>query len=222
MTEEIHSTRHADMLREVTANIADPFDGGWRLKHRQQHAHTTDELKFFTIARGILTMSSLRTCRVQHGNDPDTIRFSDARGQLLLDDTLRISIANGPDVSYSRVDIPTQSTLSALQGKWFRQYKGLDCESESVREHEFDCEQQRDSLKVQGACVEVVQAGKKFNALLRRHKDDMKVILRKKVVHTSVQGSLFLQTPSGSLHHYSSSNLGVLECIPEERVKTPQ
>jgi len=107
----------------------------------------------------------------------------DVRGQLLSGNTLEIPIGNGPNVQYSRVDLPTPSTVSALQGTWVRRYKGLDWE--------------QDTLRVQGACVEVVEAGKTSCALLRAYKDKKITKLQKKTVHVSAEGSLFLQTQSG-------------------------
>jgi len=203
MTERTHAAREADMLEEFCGN---PFDGGWQLKDRNQRAHTKDDLKFFMITRGTLTTASLTTYTVQSGDDPDKIRFSDVRGQLLSDDTLEISVANGPNVLYSRVDLPTASTVSALQGTWVRRYKGRDWEE--------------DTLRVQGACVEVVEAGKASCALLRAYKDKKITKLQKKVVHVSAEGSLFLQTQSGPLQHYrrpsTQSNLEFLRRIPEE------
>jgi len=158
------------------------------------------------ISKGTLTTASLTTHTVQSGDDPDVIQFSDVRGQLLSDDILKISRANGPNVLYSRVDLPTPSTLSVLQGRWVRQYKGRDWED--------------DTLKVQGACVEVVKAGKTSHALLRAYKDDRSAMLQKKVVHVSVEGSLFLQTQPGPLRLYrcrsTQSNLEFLRPILEE------
>jgi len=206
MTEQKHAAIDVDMLRELRGNNVDPFDGGWQMKDRKKRAHVKNDLKFFMISRGTLTTALLTTYRVQRGDDPDMIKFSDVRAQLLSDDILEISRANGPNVLYSRVDLPTPSTLSALQGTWVRQYKGRDWED--------------DTLRVQGACVEVAEAGKTSHALLRAYKDDRSAKLQKNVVHVSVEGSLFLQTQAGPLRLYrcrsTQSNLEFLRPILEE------
>jgi len=203
MTEQTRAAREADVLGEIRGN---PLDGGWQLKDRKQRAHTKDDLKFFMIARSTLTTASLTTYTVQLGDERDKIRFSDVHGQLLSDDTLEMSVANGPKVLYSRVDLPTPSTLSALQGTWVRQHKGRDWE--------------HDLLRVRGACVEVIEAGKTSRAFLRASKDKKSVVLQRKVVHVSVEGSLFLQTQSGPLQHYmhhsTQASLEFLRPIPEE------
>lgn len=176
------------------------------MKDRKQRAHMQDDLKFFMIGGGTLTTASLTNYAVQRGNDADTIRFLGVRGQLLSDDTLEVSVSNGPKVLYSRVDLPTQSTLSALQGTWVRQYKGPDRED--------------GVLRVRGACVEVVEAGETSHAMLKSSKDERSAMLRKKVVNVSVEGSLFVQTQSGSLQHYkrhdAQLNIELRRPIPEE------
>jgi len=105
------------------------LDGAWVGTQRIEN----ENMSSFIIAGNTLTAANNRSYRVAFGQEPNTIAFGDSDLQLAADGTAWLHFATSQNaVCYKRVNLPTPSFLSSIEGSWKCRGQALQARSTTL------------------------------------------------------------------------------------------
>jgi len=185
-------TGNVPMTDDSSQQCHNNLEGIWEVT-KQSASKVCGELRFMIIQANQITTAHMKSYALNREGRPNTVTFGDAVGELAADGTLKMMLANGNVAFYRHFDPPSDSKLRDLQGSWILWHKG-----KYVR----NC-----ALKIEGACVEVLNQGKPSKHYLHVPKPDGSLKLKSHIMDTTLYGSLFLHTTSGQIMQY------VRECV---------
>jgi len=180
-------TRNSPTMADDSQQGRNNLNGIWEVT---QHcaAKVCGEIQFMIIQGDHITTAHMKTYVVNRANSPNSLAFGDAVGELSTDGTLKLTLANGNVAVYRHFDPPSEAKLGDVQGFWVLWHKG-----KYVRDF---------TLRIEGACVEILNKGEVSKHYLHVPKQDGSVRLGGFIMDNTMHGSVFLRTKSGQLMQY--------------------
>jgi len=166
------------------------LDGAWRVVDTPDSKRNLHHKFFaFIIERNTIAFADNHSCCAHVGPEPSTILFGDAMLELVADRIawLRFTQSSGW-IRYEKVNLPTPSFLSSIQGSWECSRKKMVASSKT--------------LTIKGAFWNLIEGQKSSSGIVRTSDINDVAILNNQMIQTTTSGNMIMTGAAGRVRTF--------------------